>query len=374
MNPANWAQGALRSVRAMPQSLLYLDALNCIRHRFGSDLEQRVDRLVRANQASVLALTDREQPERALAVLAQALPLPSDRSSSEVLAILNRHPTSAGRQGMASQLLAKAEESARTARAEYLTLRESDRMASSDRAWLTARGFERQSQDSLWMKRLQRQETSAQPAQETLHLERKRSAEGSSEEPVFKLKRRDPSEIARLAAAGATTSSAAARPVEQQASSQVRVQPRVEQPAAPQSGSQRPAGNWRAPRAESGRGQPAGNRPPLRMTLKPIYLRMIARGEKTWEGRLYRGAFARVRVGEEIVFFAHSGEEVRVRVEELKVSGTFDEMVGSVGFRALVPNARSNEDAVQIYRSIYQLQDRGCGCVAMRLKVLSTNV
>lgn len=105
-------------------------------------------------------------------------------------------------------------------------------------------------------------------------------------------------------------------------------------------------------------------------TLKGEYVRQIQLGQKTYEGRINSGAFQSYKIGDKVNWFA--GQELRVLTEiiDIRVFRTFEEMLTAVGYKKMLPSARSLEEAVAAYNSIpsYPERARASGVVAFGVK------
>lgn len=108
-------------------------------------------------------------------------------------------------------------------------------------------------------------------------------------------------------------------------------------------------------------------------TLKGEYVRQIQSGAKSFEGRVFSGPFRNYKVGDRVNWFA--GQELRVLTEitEVRVFGTFEQMLRSVGFKKMLPNVSTLEAAVAAYQAIpgYSDKARTFGVVAFGVKPIS---
>lgn len=108
--------------------------------------------------------------------------------------------------------------------------------------------------------------------------------------------------------------------------------------------------------------------------MKRKYLQQIISGEKTTEGRINSGLFKNVQEGDKIKFFNDGGRYISALCE---ISGVqkytgFQEMLESEGYQAMIPDAISLREAVDIYNGIptYPERAREKGVVALKLKVI----
>lgn len=106
------------------------------------------------------------------------------------------------------------------------------------------------------------------------------------------------------------------------------------------------------------------------VTLKHPYVDQIKSGEKTVEGRINSGMFAKVRPGEGIKFFNHISE-VYCTIDNVSKYRSFEEMLREEGVQNCLPGVKSLRDGVSIYDRIKGYSDRAkkSGVVALKLHV-----
>lgn len=109
-------------------------------------------------------------------------------------------------------------------------------------------------------------------------------------------------------------------------------------------------------------------------TLQRKYIDLILSGEKTVEGRINSGGFARVRVGERIKFFDKRNQNSSVICEVTGIGRyrSFREMLIHEGVTNMIPDAESLEEAESIYNRIssYSQRAKQNGVLALRIKVV----
>ena len=107
-------------------------------------------------------------------------------------------------------------------------------------------------------------------------------------------------------------------------------------------------------------------------TLCHIYIQQILAGTKTYEGRIFRGPFARYKVGTKVRWFAGSKSHVVTVITDVQKFSTLEEMIKTIGYQKLLPEVASEEEAVRIYRAIPHYQERVLlhGAVAFGLQVI----
>ncbi len=106
-------------------------------------------------------------------------------------------------------------------------------------------------------------------------------------------------------------------------------------------------------------------------TLGRQYIQQIQAGTKTYEGRINSGPFLAYRVGDTANWFA-GDQQVETKITDKRVFRTFREMLTSVGYRNMLPTARSLDEAVAEYDRIPSYTERAqrSGVVAFGLEVL----
>ena len=107
-------------------------------------------------------------------------------------------------------------------------------------------------------------------------------------------------------------------------------------------------------------------------TLRDVYVKQILSGEKTYEGRIFSGPFARYKLGTKVRWFAGSKSCVVTEVTDLQRFRSFEEMIEKIGYSKLLPQASSVHEAVTTYLSIPRYRERALqyGVVAFGVKVI----
>jgi ASC-1-like (ASCH) protein len=112
--------------------------------------------------------------------------------------------------------------------------------------------------------------------------------------------------------------------------------------------------------------------PAPRSTSCPImkkYLTYIQQGRKTVEGRINSGMFARLRVGETLVFM---NQDLRVPCKITKINqyATFADMLRNDGVPACLPDVTDLNQAIDIYRKIpgYAQKEAQFGVLAIHIQ------
>ncbi len=107
-------------------------------------------------------------------------------------------------------------------------------------------------------------------------------------------------------------------------------------------------------------------------TLKKMYIHQIRDGRKTIEGRIDSGMFKNLRVGSRMRFFyfQDAQDDVYCTVTKINRYKSFREMISKENYKACLPEARSQEDAISLYDSIpgYREKAQANGVLAIHIK------
>lgn len=99
------------------------------------------------------------------------------------------------------------------------------------------------------------------------------------------------------------------------------------------------------------------------------YLSLILNEIKTVEGRLNKGKFKEMQVGD----LVETAEE-RFEILEKNTYKTFREMILSEGIENVIPDKTTIDDAVNVYYRFYtKEQEREFGVVAIKIKKIKKN-
>ena len=106
-------------------------------------------------------------------------------------------------------------------------------------------------------------------------------------------------------------------------------------------------------------------------TLGRQYIQQIQAGTKTYEGRINSGPFIPYQVGDKANWFA-GDLQIETRITSKKVFNSFREMLTDIGYKNMLPTARSLDDAVNEYNKIPSYAERAqrSGVVAFGLELL----
>lgn len=107
------------------------------------------------------------------------------------------------------------------------------------------------------------------------------------------------------------------------------------------------------------------------VSLKEPYLRYIAQGKKTVEGRINAGLFSKPCIGDLIVFYNRSNR-VKCVIHSIYTYSTFNDMLTAEGVKTCLPDHTNVESGVALYHSFpgYEQRARDYGVVALHLSVV----
>ena len=109
------------------------------------------------------------------------------------------------------------------------------------------------------------------------------------------------------------------------------------------------------------------------MNLNPAYFDLISRGDKVLEGRLNDEKRQKFEIGDIITFYKEPErkETIKAIILDKYLFDNFDEMANSLDKSELGFEKSSKEEMVQVYRTIYTLEDENkYGVVIFRIKLI----
>lgn len=107
------------------------------------------------------------------------------------------------------------------------------------------------------------------------------------------------------------------------------------------------------------------------MSLADPWFNLVKSGQKTIEGRLKKDKFVTIKPNDNWVVFNHDkSEHFFIRVNEVISYNSFEEYLSQEGLKRTLPNVRSIEEGVEIYRQYYsEEQEMTYGIIAIGLSV-----
>jgi len=104
------------------------------------------------------------------------------------------------------------------------------------------------------------------------------------------------------------------------------------------------------------------------MGLQEEYLKLIKEGKKKIEGRLYDEKRRQIKPGDIINFEGR----LKVKVKALRVYSSFREMLEKEGLERVLPNVKSIDEGVQVYRKFYsEEEEKKYGVVAIEVEPIA---
>jgi len=97
------------------------------------------------------------------------------------------------------------------------------------------------------------------------------------------------------------------------------------------------------------------------------YFTYIKDGLKTVEGRLNKGKFLEMNIGDELIL----NNVIKLEVVNKNVYKTFRDMISSEGMENVIPNAKTLEEAENVYYGFYSKEDENnFGVAAILVKLI----
>ena len=104
------------------------------------------------------------------------------------------------------------------------------------------------------------------------------------------------------------------------------------------------------------------------ITIKQPWFNLIQSGQKTIEGRLNRGLFSRLQVGNKITWI-HKNLKCNIIVSKITKYRSFKEMLETEGLNNVLPTIDNIDDGIKIYRQYYTEQDETNGVIAIKMNL-----
>ena len=97
---------------------------------------------------------------------------------------------------------------------------------------------------------------------------------------------------------------------------------------------------------------------------------LIKQGRKTIEGRLNKGQFAQLKVGQ-IVMWENAGQTVKTKLVRIEKYDTFSDMLANEGLRHVLPDITTIKDGVDVYRQFYtESKESEHGVLAIQVEIM----
>lgn len=109
------------------------------------------------------------------------------------------------------------------------------------------------------------------------------------------------------------------------------------------------------------------------MTIKMPWFKHIRNGVKTVEGRLNKGLFARLNIGD-IITWVHKGKKCKTQVTFKHEYSTFRELLENETLKNVLPGIFNIDEGVKIYRQYYdKKREKKHGVVAIGMALVNEN-
>ncbi len=101
------------------------------------------------------------------------------------------------------------------------------------------------------------------------------------------------------------------------------------------------------------------------------YKTFMLKGIKRIEGRLNKGKFALINVGDILIL---EPEKNKFKIQRKRIYSSFREMIKKEGIKNIIPDKNKINDAVNVYYEFYtKEQEKKFGVVAIQIKKIAPN-
>jgi ASC-1-like (ASCH) protein len=105
----------------------------------------------------------------------------------------------------------------------------------------------------------------------------------------------------------------------------------------------------------------------IQLNVQEPYLSFVLNGQKTIEGRLNKGKFKDLQIGDVLVM---GPEEKKFVINNLTVYKSFREMLEKEGIENVIPDKKTLDEAEEVYYNFYtKEQEEEFGVVAIGIRV-----
>lgn len=107
----------------------------------------------------------------------------------------------------------------------------------------------------------------------------------------------------------------------------------------------------------------------IQLNVQEPYLSFILNGQKTIEGRLNKGKFKDLQIGDILII---GSEENKFIINKLTTYQSFREMLEKEGIENVIPDKNTLDEAEGVYHNFYtKEQEEEFGVVAIGIKLLN---
>ncbi len=107
--------------------------------------------------------------------------------------------------------------------------------------------------------------------------------------------------------------------------------------------------------------------PIISLNIQEPYLSFILKGQKTIEGRLNKGKFKDLKIGDKLSI---GPDEKLFTVKQLNCYDSFKDMIVGEGVKNVIPDKNTVEDAEAVYYKFYtKEQEKEFGVLAIKMEM-----
>mgnify|MGYP001586779436 CR=1 FL=1 len=103
------------------------------------------------------------------------------------------------------------------------------------------------------------------------------------------------------------------------------------------------------------------------------YFTFLKNGQKTIEGRIKKGWYRFVKIGDHIIVYnEEETDSCETLVKDVKTYSSIREMLEGEDFKKLLPDAETVEQGIEIYKKFYtEEQEKEFGVVAIEVELIN---
>ena len=110
--------------------------------------------------------------------------------------------------------------------------------------------------------------------------------------------------------------------------------------------------------------------PILKKQVEGKWYNLLKSGKKKYEGRLNKGDFMNLKIGDNIIFY-NNDDEFKVKVIDIIKFINFQEMLEKIGLSNVLPGIDNIQDGIKIYRKYFsEEQEEKYGVIAIKISII----